>query len=147
MEVQDYVDASQILHQTQSSLGGPSKAGSLACTDSRLLFIRNDSVLDIKSDHISEIKYDPNRIRWDYVVGAVLLLVLGAASWFILPEISALPDGLRVFTLLFSALVSLGILGDLYRNYKPTLEVWTHNNKYEFIGGDLFYFTTIIQRG
>jgi len=146
VNIQDYSPSGVTIKcQTETQLGDSTQSGVLACTDSRLIFLRDKSVLDIKTTHISEVQYEPRPFPADYIIYAVTGVSVFLGSWYILPDIELIPSIFTEVGILMGFVIALAFFIGAFLRYKPTLKVSTFNNIYEFRGGDLSSFPNAIQ--
>jgi len=145
VNIDDYLqDRETVYCQTETQHGSGPK-GTLACTDSRLVFVRDKSVVDIQLRSIEEIVFEPKPIKWLYVIFGTVFLVAGLLSSTV---ISSMEGFMGVFGGILGPIfivfaVAMFLLVAYY--YKATLTVHTGSNKREFRSGELADFPHAIR--
>lgn len=146
MKIDNYVQSGERIYcQTTATKERGSTGGDLLCTDYRLLYLKNDSALDIDLRSIEEIKIEKDSVNQEAITWGGVALLGGIISWFLIPEIQILPADLRVLTVVLGAVIFAITLATYLRPRTQTLTITTRQNEREFRGDGLSDFPHAIR--
>lgn len=145
MELEEYLlSDEEIHHQSSVEYGDFYVDGDLACTDHRLVLVRDSGTLDISLDSVEEISFRDGALPWEYVGWLVLFVLIGLLGWLATPAF--LPGNLFLPVGLFSAIATVVAVYEIIRRRLPALEVKTGTREHVFWGEGLSEFPNEIRQ-
>ena len=146
MDVAQYTqDGENVYCQTTIQKGETETDGSLACSDTRLIFAGKRKVVDIRLNAIHEIVYQPNPMPWGYILGTVGLLLMSLLLHLLAPNIPFLPPELATVVAVLIVIPSIVLAATAYNAMTETLIIRTPQNEHKFRGGGLSEFPHAIR--
>lgn len=147
MNVDEYIQSreTEYCRTTTSTKDAVAEQTTLVCTDSRLIHSKRSEITDIRLQNIDVIRFSPRPIKWGYVAAAAVLGFLALVGPMILGDIPVIPDLPDMLVHFVFGVLAVGFAADAIRAYKPTLEIHTGSDSYEFRGGDLEDFPHAIR--
>jgi len=114
--------------------------GTLAVTDSRVVFVDGSSASDIALEAVDEQVYHPRYVPWEFVAGAALVATLSLVALFFDPVIELFGSDMQTFLTVGGALgliVTIGLAAGAIGGTGARLHLTTPQSTYRFKGGDL----------
>ena len=150
MEIEDYIQNGEKVHcrtETKAAGGENRSEGTLVCTDTRLLFFRDRSVVDLNLRSIDEVEFYERYIPWAYIMLGIGSFLIGIVLWEFegLIPISEIESIIGVYGLIIGVIMGVALLVDAYAQWKPTLFIRTSVESRKFIGGSLESFPHAIR--